>query len=271
MGTGGIGVAGGVAVSTSTCGPPGRSAGRVIGARLWREVKDCVSWVESLRDAPFTGGSDFAKYETLDGLHRYAVRGHKRRRVDGVVTGGRIADMDLEMAVRAGRVTGRADNTDGLPGRDGLPDPHARLSQHVTVPRDDVAGVANLHVPAAPANTGATVGVARQRATGRGVGVACHVAQHGDHDPGRGGTDHRAPGRGNVDPVVGRPVRGAEPGHDRPGYRADPPVRAHRYRVTRGQRPAGVRLDDLGCPGLVLLVRVRVRRVCHPGTRRRCS
>src|SRR5438034_1188441 len=135
------------------------------------------------------------------GLHDYAVRGHERPRLRRVVPGRRIAEVDLEMKVWAGRIAGGADNPDGLPSGDGLTDPHGRLPEHVTVPGHDVPGMTDLHVPAAPAEPGVAVAVARQGAAGRRVGVAGHVAQDRHHDPGRRGTDHGAPGCSDVESV----------------------------------------------------------------------
>src|SRR6266511_738927 len=95
-------------------------------------------------------------------LHGYAMRGHEPGRLNRVFPGRRIAGVDLEMKVWAGRVAGGADDPDGLPGGDGLTDPHGGLSQHVAVAGHDVPGrvvvVADLHVPAAPAEPGVAVG-----------------------------------------------------------------------------------------------------------------
>src|SRR6266542_3352179 len=118
------------------------------------------------------------KAEMCLGLHGYTVRGHEPGRLNRVVPGRRIPDVDLEMEVRAGRIAGGAHDPDGLPGGDGLTDPHGRLPEHVAVAGHDVPGrvvvVADLHVPAASAEPGVAVGVARKRAAGRRVAGAGH-------------------------------------------------------------------------------------------------
>src|SRR5439155_12693870 len=160
-----------------------------------------------------------------------------------------------------GGVAAGADVPDELAGGDRLSYPDLRVPAHGAVAGDDAAGVADVDVPAAAADRGAAVDVAR-------VPVR-HVAL-GDHDDaGRGGEDRRVAGGAEVDAVVVGPVGGAEAGHDRrldrggparcgdlAGFRAD---QAARDGVGGGPGGAvGELVDDAGGEGLVLGVCVRV-------------
>jgi hypothetical protein len=81
---------------------------------------------------------------TLLVAQRCAVGCHEADRIRWLTV-----EMHLEVQVRTGRVSRRADNADDLSNVDGVSFVNGWSGEHVTVPGGDVAGMGDVNVPAA--------------------------------------------------------------------------------------------------------------------------
>src|SRR6266508_223665 len=163
---------------------------------------------------------------------------HEDFRVDRSAAAAVVVDVHFEVQVRSGGVAGGADQTDGFAGRDGLPDGDGGMGLHVAVAGDDAAAVLDFDVPTASLDGGGTVAVA---AVITAIGRDGLAGDNGDRVGGRG-NDGGPGGGGDVDALVGGPLRGAEPGHDRAVHGLGPGPGG----AARGQRGLG-KAADLRC------------------------
>jgi len=122
------------------------------------------------------------------------------------------------------RPIGCPTTTGRLPDHDRVADLHPRGGVHVAVAGEHLAGVGDVQIPStADCQFGVAVAVAAPRPAADVVGVT----GGGTHDPGGGGPDDGAPRRPQVGALVVRPLRGAEPGHDRGVHGLGPATLGH--------------------------------------------